>query len=101
MSLPWTTIEAPPGAALQLRHADIADVRGLADEMAALEASLAALKQPPAPPVAQAEMTNADREKAIRRLQASLEGVQSQCADLGAQCDRAREVVERLEAVLQ
>lgn len=101
LSLPWTTIETPPGAALQLRHADIADVRGLADEMAALEASLAALKQPPAPPVAQAEMTNADREKAIRRLQASLEGVQSQCADLGAQCDRAREVVERLEAVLQ
>lgn len=96
-----TTIEAPLAAALQLRHADIAAVRGMADEVGALEAALAALKQPPAQPVAEAEMTKADREKAIRRLQASLVREQSQCAELGAQCDRALEVVERLDAALQ
>ena len=96
-----TTIDAPLAAALQLRHADIGVVRGLADEVGALEAALAALKQPPAQPVAEAEMTKADREKAIRRLQASLERTQSQCAELGVQCERAREVVERLDAVLQ
>lgn len=96
-----TTIEAPLAAALQLHHADIAAVRGMADEVGALEAALAALKQPPAQPVAEAEITKADREKAIRRLRASLVREQSQCAELGAQCDRALKEVERLDAVLQ
>jgi hypothetical protein len=95
------TIEAPLAAALQLHHAAIAAVRGMADEVGALEAALAALKQPPAQPVAEAEIPKADREKAIRRLQASLERAQSQCAELGAQRDRAGEGVERLDAVLQ
>lgn len=96
-----TTIEAPLAAALQLHHADISAVRSMADEVGALEAALAALKQPPAQPMAEAEIPRADREKAICRLQDSLERAQSQCTDLGTQCDRAREVVERLDAVLQ
>jgi len=92
---------ASAAAALQLRHADIVAVRGMANEVGALEAALDALKEPLAQPVAEAEIPKADREKAIRRLQDSLERVQSQCTQLGTQCDRAREVVEGLDAILQ
>jgi len=96
---------APRAAAIDVptvlmnRSNDVKAVVTLADTIGRLEVQLAALKAPPAPradaapPLSEAELT-----QAIRRLHTSREQASGKLQALGAKCDEARKVVEQLNA---
>ena len=102
---PARTSRAPRAAAIDVptvlmnRSNDVKTVVSLADTIGRLEAQLAALKAAPepraeaAPPLSEAELT-----QAIRRLHTSREQASSKLQALGAKCDDARKIVEQLNA---
>ncbi|MCP2090022.1 UNVERIFIED_ORG: uncharacterized protein (DUF2267 family)/predicted nucleic acid-binding Zn-ribbon protein [Paraburkholderia sediminicola] len=91
--------------ALGARQRDIDAILAFADEIREIETQLLALKAPAqsdapdapdAPPISQAEV-----QQAIARLEARNDIAQRSVDTLGKQCERARAVVEKLNASLE
>jgi hypothetical protein len=96
---------APRAAAIDVpailinRSNDVKAIVALADGIGKLEAQLAALKAPPAPPAGAApQLPEAGLTQTIRRLRASREQLSGKLQELGVKCDEARKVVEQLNA---
>ncbi|MFP3610273.1 hypothetical protein SB778_09165 [Paraburkholderia sp. SIMBA_050] len=90
---------------LAARQRDIDAVLALANEIREAEAQLLALKAPPQADAADApdapEMSQADVQQAITRLEARRDIARRTVDTLGKQCEHARAAVEKLNASLE